>query len=219
VAEVLKVKIAPSVLASDFSKLGAEAKRAEEAGADLLHLDVMDGHFVPNLTIGPDVVRAIRRSTSLPMNVHLMIESPDKFFRSFSEAGADSIVFHVEAAEDVSRSIKSLRELGVGCGLSLNPDTPVEEVLGYLGDIDLLLVMSVHPGFGGQKFIPESLQRMKLVREEARTTNPTLDIAVDGGINENTAKMVLASGANVLVAGTALFSSENMAEAIRRLRG
>lgn len=218
-AEVLKVKIAPSVLASDFSKLGAEAKRAEEAGADLLHLDVMDGHFVPNLTIGPDVVRAIRRSTSLPMNVHLMIESPDKFFRSFSEAGADSIVFHVEAAEDVSRSIKSLRELGVGCGLSLNPDTPVEEVLGYLGDIDLLLVMSVHPGFGGQKFIPESLQRMKLVREEARTTNPTLDIAVDGGINENTAKMVLASGANVLVAGTALFSSENMAEAIRRLRG
>jgi len=219
VAEVLKVKIAPSVLASDFSKLGAEAKRAEEAGADLLHLDVMDGHFVPNLTIGPDVVRAIRRSTSLPMNVHLMIESPDKFFRSFSEAGADSIVFHVEAAEDVSRSIKSLRELGVGCGLSLNPDTPVEEVLGYLGDIDLLLVMSVHPGFGGQKFIPESLQRMKLVREEARTTNPTLDIAVDGGINENTAKMVLASGANVLVARTALFSSENMAEAIRRLRG
>jgi len=219
VAEVLKVKIAPSVLASDFSKLGAEAKRAEEAGADLLHLDVMDGHFVPNLTVGPDVVRAIRRSTSLPLNVHLMIENPDKFFRSFSEAGADSIVFHVEAAEDVSRSIRSLRELGVGCGLSLNPDTPVEEVLGYLGDVDLLLVMSVHPGFGGQKFIPESLQRMKLVREEARTRNPTLDIAVDGGINENTAKMVLASGANVLVAGTALFSSENMAEAIGRLRG
>jgi ribulose-phosphate 3-epimerase len=219
VAEALKVKIAPSILAADFGKLGPEARRAEEAGGDLLHVDVMDGHFVPNLTVGPAVVRAIRRWTSLPLNVHLMIENPRRFIGAFCEAGANSIIFHVEAAEDVPGMLKSMRDLKVGCGLSLNPETPVERVFEYVEAIDMLLVMSVHPGFGGQEFMPESLERIRKAREEAMRRNPTLDIAVDGGINEETARQVIASGANVLVAGTALFSSENMAVAIGRLRG
>ncbi len=218
-AEGLTVKVAPSILASDFSRLGAEVRRAEAAGADLLHLDVMDGHFVPNLTIGPDVVRAVRGCTSLPLNVHLMIENPERFFGSFVEAGANGIVFHIEVSKDASQNIKRLRELGVEPGMSLNPGTPVEQVFEYLGSIDFMLVMSVHPGFGGQKFIPESLDRIRSLREEARGTNPTLDIAVDGGINDETARQVVEAGANVLVAGTALFSSDNMAEVMRRLRG
>jgi ribulose-phosphate 3-epimerase len=218
VAQALKIKIAPSILAADFGKLGQETKRAEEARGDLVHVDVMDGHFVPNLTIGPDVVRAIRGWTSLPLNVHLMIENPDRFFAPFVEAGADSIIFHVEVVEDVLQTIRSLRKLGVGCGLSLNPDTPIERVFDYLADVDMLLVMSVYPGFGGQEFIPESLERIRKAREEAHRRNPRLDIAVDGGINAETAPKVIAAGANVLVAGTALFKSEDMARAVRLLR-
>jgi len=217
VAETLKIKIAPSILAADFSKLGQEITRAEQAGADLLHVDIMDGHFVPNLTIGPDVVRAVRRWTSLPLDVHLMIENPDRFFNSFCQAGANAIIFHVETG-DVSKGIETLRRFGVECGLSLNPETPIEAVFDYLGDIDILLVMSVHPGFGGQNFIPESLQRIKKARQEATRANPKLDIAVDGGINDQTAPEVIAAGANVLVAGTALFRSKNMADSIKRLR-
>jgi len=218
VAGALKVKVAPSILAADFSKLGLETKRAEEAGGDLVHADVMDGHFVPNLTIGPDVVRAIRRWTTLPLHTHLMIENPHRFFEAFFEAGADGIIFHVEVSNDVFENIETLRKLGVECGLSLNPDTPIEAVFNYLADIDVLLIMTVYPGFGGQEFMPESLERIRKARQEATEKNPELDIAVDGGINDDTAPKVISAGANVLVAGTALFRSENMAEAIRRLR-
>ena len=217
-AESLKVKVAPSILAADFSRLGHETKRAQDSGGDLIHIDVMDGHFVPNLTIGPDVVRAIRRWTTLPLHTHLMIDNPRQFFHPFREAGSDVIIFHVEVGSDVSEGIRELRALGVGCGLSLNPETPIVAVFPYLADIDVLLVMSVHPGFGGQEFIPESLDAIRQTREHAFRSNPSLDIAVDGGINEVTAPQVVAAGANVLVAGTALFRSDNMAEAIRRLR-
>jgi ribulose-phosphate 3-epimerase len=218
VAEDLKVKVAPSILAADFSKLGLETKRAEESGGDIVHIDVMDGHFVPNLTIGPDVVRAIRRWTSLPLHTHLMMDNPHFFFDSFREAGSDCIIFHVEVSKDVFENIGQLREFGVEPGLSLNPETPIEAVFDYLGDIVVLLIMSVHPGFGGQEFMPESLERIRKARWQAGRRNPELDIAVDGGINEQTAPRVIAAGANVLVAGTALFSSDDMAEAIRRLR-
>lgn len=217
-AESLKVKVAPSILAADFSRLGHEAKRAQDSGGDLIHIDVMDGHFVPNLTIGPDVVRAIRRWTTLPLHTHLMIDNPRQFFHPFREAGSDVIIFHVEVGNDVPEGIRELRALGVGCGLSLNPETPIAAVFPYLADIEVLLIMSVHPGFGGQEFIPESLDAIKQARERAFGSNPSLDIAVDGGINEVTAPQVVAAGANILVAGTALFRSENMAEAIRRLR-
>lgn len=210
--------MAPSILAADFSRLGDEARRAQDSGGDLIHIDVMDGHFVPNLTIGPDVVAAIRRWTTLPLHTHLMIENPRQFFRPFREAGSDVIIFHVEVGDTVSEGIQELRNLGCGCGLSLNPETPIAAVFPYLADIDVLLVMSVHPGFGGQEFMPESLGAIKQAREKALRSNPNLDIAVDGGINEVTAPQVVAAGANVLVAGTALFRSEDMTEAIRRLK-
>jgi ribulose-phosphate 3-epimerase len=214
----VKIKIAPSILAGDFSRLGDEAVKVEKAGADILHFDVMDGHFVPNLTLGPQAARDIRKRTSLFIDCHLMLDKPWEFFEPFATAGADNLTFHVEVTNDVKKMVREVKGLGINCGLSLKPDTPIEAVFPYLVDIDMLLVMSVYPGFGGQEFMPESLDRIRATREEATRLGTELDIEVDGGINSETAPLVLEAGANVLVAGTAVYGAPDPAEAIRMLR-
>ena len=215
----MKTKIAPSILAGDFSRLGDEAVKVEKAGADILHFDVMDGHFVPNLTLGPQAARDIRKRTSLFIDCHLMLDNPWEFFEPFADAGTDNLTFHVEVTDDVKKMVREVKGLGINCGLSLKPDTPIEAVFPYLADIDMLLVMSVYPGFGGQEFMPESLDRIRATRKEAMRLGTELDIEVDGGINPDTAPLVLEAGANVLVAGTAVYGAPDPAEAIRMLRG
>jgi ribulose-phosphate 3-epimerase len=215
----VKIKIAPSILAGDFSRLGDEAVKVEKAGADILHFDVMDGHFVPNLTLGPQAARDIRKRTSLFIDCHLMLDNPWEFFEPFAAAGTDNLTFHVEVTDDVKKMVREVKGLGINCGLSLKPDTPIEAVFPYLADIDMLLVMSVYPGFGGQEFMPESLDRIRATRKEAMRLGTELDIEVDGGINSDTAPLVLEAGANVLVAGTAVYGAPDPAEAIRMLRG
>lgn len=215
----MKIKIAPSILAGDFSRLGDEAVKVEKAGADILHFDIMDGHFVPNLTLGPQAARAIRKRTSLFIDTHLMIDNPEVFIGPFADAGVNNITFHVEVSDDVRKIIRKIRQTGVNCGLSLRPDTPIEKVLPYLAEIDMLLIMSVYPGFGGQEFIPESIPRIRAARAEATKLNTALDIEVDGGIDPETAPVVIEAGANVLVAGTAIYGSPDAAKAIKTLRG
>ena len=215
----MKIRIAPSILAGDFSRLGDEAAKVEKAGADILHFDIMDGHFVPNLTLGPQAAGAIRKRTSLFIDTHLMIDNPEVFIGPFADAGVNNITFHVEVSDEVRKIIRKIRETGVNCGLSLKPDTPIEKVLPYLAEIDMLLIMSVYPGFGGQEFIPESIPRIRAARAEATKLNTALDIEVDGGIDPETAPMVIDAGANVLVAGTAIYGASDVAKAIRTLRG
>ena len=214
------IKISPSILSADFSKLGNEIESLEKANADLIHIDVMDGHFVPNITIGPDVIYKLRKYTSLPFDVHLMISPVHDFIKNFSDAGADIITIHPEATNDLSSSIKKIKSLNKKAGVSLNPETSIEKVLPVLQLIDLVLVMSVKPGFGGQKFIKETLDKVKILRKEIDLKKLGTQIEIDGGINFETAVMAKKAGVDILVSGTTIFKENggNLKKNIQLLR-
>jgi len=216
--ERIMVKIAPSILNADFSCLGEQIRGVEQGGADWIHLDIMDGHFVPNITIGPMVVQAVRRVTRLPLDVHLMISDADRYIDDFHQAGADLITVHVEACPHLWRTLETIREMGCKTGITLNPATPLMVLQPVLHLLDLVLVMSVEPGFGGQKFIPDSLDRIKQLSSWRREHNYKYLIEVDGGIDINTAPQVVAAGADVLVIGKAIFSQADIPAAVQAIR-
>jgi ribulose-phosphate 3-epimerase len=213
------IKIAPSILSANFASLGEEIRDVEQGGADYIHVDVMDGHFVPNITIGPLIVEAIRPVTNLPLDVHLMIEQPDRYIPAFAKAGADYLSVHVEACPHLHRTIHLIKEHGVKAGVVLNPHTPVEMIQHIIEDVDLVLLMTVNPGFGGQKFIPSVLPKIRQVAQYVKERNLSVEIEVDGGINAETASLCVEAGANVLVAGSAIYNEQDRAAAIRALRG
>lgn len=212
------VKIAPSILSANFAKLGEEIKDVEQGGADYIHIDVMDGHFVPNITIGPLIVEAIRPITTLPLDVHLMIENPDAYIEAFAKAGADYITVHVEACRHLHRTIHYIKSFGVKAGVVLNPATPVDAIQHIIADIDMVLLMSVNPGFGGQKFIYEVLPKIKAVKDMIDERNLDVEIEIDGGVNVETAKLCMEAGASVLVAGSAIYNEKDRAKAIATLK-
>ncbi|MDC1166609.1 ribulose-phosphate 3-epimerase [Candidatus Pelagibacter sp.] len=204
-----KIQISPSILSADFSQLGNEIKRLEEGGADLIHVDVMDGHFVPNLTIGPPVIKALKKNCSIKFDVHLMISPVHKYIDAYADAGADIITIHPEATDDLSASIKKIKDLGKKVGVSLNPETKVSIIKDHFDQIDLVLIMSVNPGFGGQKFMPEVLDKIKELKNIQKDQNIDFDIEIDGGINFENSKIAIKAGANILVSGTTIFKSNN----------
>ena len=203
------IQISPSILSADFSQLGTEIKRLEEGGADMIHVDVMDGHFVPNLTIGPPVIKALKKHCSLQFDVHLMISPVHKYIEAYANAGADIITIHPEATDNLKASILKIKSLNKKVGVSLNPETKIDLIIDYLEKIDLILIMSVNPGFGGQKFMPEVLDKIKNLKKIQKEKQLNFDIEIDGGINFDNCKIAIDAGANILVSGTTIFKSNN----------
>jgi len=211
------IKISPSILSADFSILGDEIKSLEKAGADLIHVDVMDGHFVPNITMGPPIIKMVRKCTKLPFDVHLMISPVEKYIKAFAEAGADIITIHPEATDNLKRAVSAIKSLGKKAGVSLNPKTPISALMDVINDIDLILVMSVNPGFAGQSFMGEVLPKVSELRKMINDKKLKIDIEIDGGINFETAPLAVKAGANILVSGTTIFSG-SLKDNIQKLR-
>ncbi len=211
------IKISPSILSADFSILGDEIKSLEKAGADLIHVDVMDGHFVPNITMGPPIIKMVRKCTKLPFDVHLMISPVEKYIKAFADAGADIITIHPEATDNLKRAVGAIKSLGKKAGVSLNPKTPISALVNVINDIDLILVMSVNPGFAGQSFMGEVLPKVTELRKMINDKKLKIDIEIDGGINFETAPLAVKAGANILVSGTTIFSG-SLKDNIQKLR-